>query len=41
MTIQDNWKQELEQLKLTDVQKERMTARVKQPSIKRRKSKKS
>ena len=38
MTIQDNWKQELEQIKLTDVQKERMTARVKQPSIKRRKS---
>ena len=38
MTIKDNWKQELEQLKLTDVQKERMTARVKQPSIKRKKS---
>ena len=38
MTIQDNWKRELEQIKLTDVQKEHMTARVKQPSIKRRKS---
>lgn len=38
MTIRDNWKQELEQLKLTDVQKERMKERIKQPSIKRRKS---
>ena len=38
MTIQDNWKQELEQIKLTDVQKERMKIRIKQPAIKRRKS---
>ena len=38
MTIQDNWKQELDQIKLTDVQKERMAERIKQPSIKRRKS---
>ena len=38
MTIQDNWKQELEQLKLTDVQKERMKERINQPSIKRKKS---
>ena len=38
MTIQDNWKQELEQIRLTDVQKERMKERIKQPSIKRRKS---
>ena len=38
MTIQDNWKQELEQIKLTDVQKERMAERIKQPSIKRRRS---
>ena len=38
MTIQDNWKQELERIKLTDLQKERMKARIKRPSIKRRKS---
>ena len=38
MTIRDNWKQELEQLKLTDVQKERMKERIIQPSIKRSRS---
>ena len=38
MTIQDNWKQELKQIKLTDVQKERMKERINQSSIKRRKS---